>query len=93
MIRRIPQRLALGLAAVVPLVHPARAAGTTRLGLPTKAYWSPILATAAGRQRFFAKGGIGADPTVYRGRMKYFEALATGAADLILDPRFLVATG
>ncbi len=93
MTHRIPRRLALGLAAVVPFVHPARAADTIRLGLPTKAYWPTILATAAVRQGFFAKEGIGAEPTVYRGGAECFEALAAGAADLILDPPSLVAAG
>ncbi len=93
MTHRIPRRLALGLAAAVPFVRPARAADTIRLGLPTKAYWPTILATAAVRQGFFAKEGIGAEPTVYRGGAECFEALAAGAADLILDPPSLVAAG
>ena len=90
---RISRRLALGSAAVMPFIRPARAADTIRLGLPTKAYWPTILATAAVRQGFFAKEGIGAEPTVYRGGAECFEALAAGAADLILDPPSLVAAG
>lgn len=89
----ISRRLALGSAAVMPFIRPARAADTIRLGLPTKAYWPTILATAAVRQGFFAKEGIGAEPTVYRGGAECFEALAAGAADLILDPPSLVAAG
>lgn len=93
MTHRISRRLALGGAAVIPFIRPARAADTIRLGLPTKAYWPTILATAAVRQGFFAKEGIGAEPTVYRGGAECFEALAAGAADLILDPPSLVAAG
>ena len=93
MTHRIPRRLALGLAAVVPFVRPARAADTIRLGLPTKAYWPTILATAAIRQGFFAKEGIGAEPTVYRGGAECVAAPAAGAADLILDPPSLAAAG
>ncbi len=97
MTRRLTRRLVLGAAAAAPLVPSlvptARAADTIRLGLPTKAYWPTILATAAVRQGFFAKEGIGVEPTVYRGGAECFEALAAGAADLILDPPSLVAAG
>ena len=92
MTHRITRRLALA-AAAIPFIRPARAADTIRLGLPTKAYWPTILATAAARQGFFAKEGIGVEPTVYRGGAECFEALAAGAADLILDPPALVAAG
>jgi len=87
------RRLFIGTAATIPFIRPARAADTIRLGLPTKAYWPTILATAAVRQGFFAKEGIGAELTVYRGGAECFEALAAGAADLILDPPSLVAAG
>lgn len=93
MTHRITRRLALGTAALAPFSRPARAADTIRLGLPTKAYWPTILATAAVRQGFFTKEGIGAEPTVYRGGAECFEALAAGAADLVLDPPSLVAAG
>ena len=91
--RCITRRLVIGSAVTVPFIRPARAADTIRLGLPTKAYWPTILATAAVRQGFFAKEGIGAELTVYRGGAECFEALAAGAADLILDPPALVAAG
>ena len=93
MTRRLTRRLVLGTAAAVPFVRPAWAADTIRLGLPTKAYWPTIVATAAVRQGLFTKEGIGAEPTVYRGGAECFEALAAGAADLILDPPSLVAAG
>lgn len=87
------RRLVFGSVLAAPFIRPARAADTIRLGLPTKAYWPTILATAAVRQGFFTKEGIGAEPTVYRGGAECFEALAAGAADLILDPPSLVAAG
>ena len=93
MTHTITRRLAIGAAAAIPFARGARAAGTLRLGLPTKAYWPTILVTAAVRQGYFAKEGIGAEPTVYRGGAECFEALAAGAADLILDPPALVAAG
>lgn len=93
MTHRITRRLVLGGALAAPSLGPAWAAETIRLGLPTKAYWPTILATAAQRQDFFGKEGIGVEPTVYRGGAECFEALAAGAADLILDPPALVAAG
>lgn len=97
MTQRLTRRLALGAVAAAPFLYstmrPALAADTIRLGLPTKAYWPTILATAAVRQGLFTKEGIGAEPTVYRGGAECFEALAAGAADLILDPPSLVAAG
>lgn len=93
MTRYMTRRFAIGTAATISFIRPARAADTIRLGLPTKAYWPTILATAAVRQGFFTKEGIGAELTVYRGGAECFEALAAGAADLILDPPSLVAAG
>lgn len=87
------RRLVVGTALAMPFIRPARAAGTIRLGLPTKAYWPTIVATAAARQGFFGKEGITAEPTIYRGGAECFEALAAGAADLVLDPPSLVAAG
>ena len=94
MLRHLPRRIILGSALAAPFIRSAGAAsGTIRLGLPTKTYWPTIVATAAVRQKFFTKEGIGAEPTVYRGGAECFEALAAGAADLILDPPALVAAG
>lgn len=89
----LSRRLVLGSALAAPLVRSATAAPTIRLGLPTKTYWPTIVATAAVRQGFFTKEGIGAELTIYRGGAECFEALAAGAADLILDPPALVAAG
>ncbi len=84
----------IGAAVLAPqFARPAGAADTVRIGLPTKAFWPTIIATAAVRQDMFAREGIAAEPTVYRGGAECFEALAAGAADLILDPPAIVAAG
>ena len=94
---RVTRRTAaamLGAGLFTPaLISTARAQDVIRLGLPTKAFWPTIVAQAAVRQGMFTKEGIGAEPTVYRGGAECFEALAAGAADLILDPPALVAAG
>src|SRR5919206_4093258 len=64
-----------------------------RIGLPTKVYWPTVVAEAAVRQKLFEKESLKAELTVYRGGAECFEALAAGAADVILDPPSLVATG
>ena len=93
MSRRTAAALIGGAALAPQSVRPARAADTIRIGLPTKAFWPTIVATAAERQHMFAREGIAAEPTVYRGGAECFEALAAGAADLILDPPAIVAAG
>src|SRR5438477_408563 len=71
----------------------AQAQETVRIGLPTKTYWPTIVAETAVRQKLFEKEGIHAELTIYRSGAECFEALAAGAADVILDPPSLVATG
>jgi NitT/TauT family transport system substrate-binding protein len=71
----------------------AQAQETLRVGLPTKTYWPTIVAEAAVRQKLFEKEGLKAELTVYRGGAECFEALAAGAADIILDPPSLPAAG
>lgn len=75
------------------LSRPALAAETVRIGLPTKTYWPTIVAEAAKNRGLYVKEGLAAELTVYRGGAEAFEALAAGAADLILDPPALVAAG
>jgi NitT/TauT family transport system substrate-binding protein len=83
------------LSAISCLAVPAmaQAADTIRIGLPTKTYWPTTIAETAVRQKLFEKEGIKAELTVYRGGAETFEAMAAGAADLILDPPSLVAAG
>lgn len=71
----------------------ALAADTIRVGLPTKTYWPTTVAETAVRQHLFEKEGLKAKLTIYRGGAEAFEAMAAGAADIILDPPPLVAAG
>src|SRR5258708_19362606 len=91
----IPRRHALAsLVAAAVLGAPAAAsAETIRVGLPTKTYWPTTIAETAVRQKLFEKEGISAELTIYRGGAETFEAMAAGAADIILDPPSLVSAG
>jgi NitT/TauT family transport system substrate-binding protein len=71
----------------------AQAAEKIRVGLPTKTYWPTTIAETAVRQKLFEKEGITAELTIYRGGAETFEAMAAGAADIILDPPSLVSAG
>ena len=71
----------------------AQAADTVRIGLPTKTYWPTTIAETAVRQKLFEKEGIAAELTIYRGGAETFEAMAAGAADVILDATSLVSAG
>jgi NitT/TauT family transport system substrate-binding protein len=77
-----PALLALGAAGTI--TRPARAQGIVRIALPTKTYFPTVITEAAVRQKLFAKEGIGAEPTVYRGGAECLEAMAAGAADISL---------
>ncbi len=82
------------LTATVLFAIPAVcSAETVRIGLPTKTYWPTTVAEAAKSQKLFEKEGITAELTIYRGGAETFEALAAGAADLILDAPALPAAG
>ena len=82
-------------AAAVAMPHIARAqgAGTIRIGVPTRTYWPTIIAETAIRQKLFEKEGIKAELTIYRSGAEGFEALAAGAADLVLNSSMSVAGG
>ncbi len=71
----------------------AQAMEKVRIGLPTKTYWPTTIAETAVRQKFFEKEGIAAELTIYRGGAETFEAMAAGAADVILDATSLAAAG
>src|SRR6186713_3661363 len=71
----------------------ANAAEMVRIGLPTKTYWPTTIAETAVRQKLFEKEGIAAELTIYRGGAETFEAMAAGAADVILDATSLAAAG
>jgi NitT/TauT family transport system substrate-binding protein len=82
------------LTASALIAAPAASyAETVRIGLPTKTYWPTTVAEAAAHQKLFEKEGITAELTIYRGGAECFEALAAGAADLILDAPSLPSAG
>ena len=89
------RRHMLATLAASTLLAPraASAAETVRIGLPTKTYWPTTVAEAARSQKLFEKEGIAAELTIYRGGAETFEAMAAGAADLILDAPSLPAAG
>jgi NitT/TauT family transport system substrate-binding protein len=72
---------------------PALAQQTVRIALPTKTYFPTIIAETAVRQKLFAKEGLKAELTVYRGGAEAFEAVAAGAADITLGSCAIVAAG
>jgi NitT/TauT family transport system substrate-binding protein len=92
---RLGRRAALGAGlAAAALAGPAIAQGAkVRVGVPTRAYWPTIITLATIRQKLFEKEGATAEMTIYRSGAECFEALAAGAADIILDPPALVAAG
>jgi NitT/TauT family transport system substrate-binding protein len=81
------------LATMLGASAMAQAADTVRIGLPTKTYWPTTIAETAVRQKLFEKEGITAELTIYRGGAETFEAMAAGAADVILDATSLVSAG
>lgn len=88
------RRLKAILTATMLFAAPALScAETVRIGLPTKTYWPTTVAEAAVHQKLFEKEGITAELTIYRGGAETFEALAAGAADVILDAPSLPAAG
>jgi ABC-type nitrate/sulfonate/bicarbonate transport system substrate-binding protein len=91
----IARRLVLSLlgAAALAAASCTAQAETIRVGLPTKTYWPTTIAETAVRQKLFEKEGISAELTIYRGGAETFEAMAAGAADIILDPPSLVSAG
>jgi len=91
----ISRRIALASLAAATLfaTSVAAQAETIRVGLPTKTYWPTTIAETAVRQKLFEKEGISAELTIYRGGAETFEAMAAGAADIILDPPSLVSAG
>ena len=82
--------LSSAMLCAMPAISQAE---TVRIGLPTKTYWPTTVAEAAAHQKLFEKEGITAEITIYRGGAEAFEALAAGAADLILDAPSLPAAG
>ncbi len=84
---------AVTASTLLALPGMAQSAETVRIGLPTKTYWPTTIAETAVRQKLFEKEGIAAELTIYRGGAETFEAMAAGAADVILDATSLAAAG
>ncbi len=84
--------LAAGLCASLPSTR-AQAQDLVRIALPTKTYYPTIVTETALRQGLFAKEGIKAELTVYRGGAEAFEAVAAGAADISLGSAAIIAAG
>ncbi len=84
---------AITAAALLGTSGMAHAADMVRIGLPTKTYWPTTIAETAVKQKLFEKEGITAELTIYRGGAETFEAMAAGAADVILDATSLAAAG
>jgi ABC-type nitrate/sulfonate/bicarbonate transport system substrate-binding protein len=84
---------ALTASTLLAMPGMAQSAETVRIGLPTKTYWPTTIAETAVRQKLFEKEGIAAELTIYRGGAETFEAMAAGAADVILDATSLAAAG
>jgi ABC-type nitrate/sulfonate/bicarbonate transport system substrate-binding protein len=83
----------MAMAALLGASGMAQAADMVRIGLPTKTYWPTTIAETAVKQKLFEKEGITAELTIYRGGAETFEAMAAGAADVILDATSLAAAG
>ena len=93
--RAVSRRRALLLGAVLPLLFTTSgwAQQTVRIGVPTKTFWPTIVAEAAMQQKLFEKEGLKAELTIYKGGGESFEALAAGAADIVLVVPSFAATG
>lgn len=86
--------LGYGAASLAALTtRPARAADVVRIGVPTKTYYPTIIAETAIRQKLFDKEGVQAELTIYRGGAEGYEAMAAGAADVIMNSASSVAAG
>ncbi len=85
--------LAGAAALCTPRIALGQARETVRIGVPTKTYWPTIICETAIRQKLFEKEGVNAELTIYRSGAEGFEAIAAGAADLILNSSSSVAAG
>ena len=90
--RRVLGYGAAGIALGMPSIVRAQTQ-TVRIGLPTKTYYPTIIAETALRHKLFEKEGIKAELTIYRGGAEGYEALAAGAADMIMNSASSVSAG
>jgi NitT/TauT family transport system substrate-binding protein len=85
--------LAGAATLAMPRIARGQARETVRIGVPTKTYWPTIISETAIRQKLFDKEGIKAELTIYRSGAEGFEAIAAGAADIVLNSSSSVAAG
>jgi NitT/TauT family transport system substrate-binding protein len=83
----------LGATVAMPWVARAQGANVIRIGVPTKTYYPTIIAETAIRQKLFEKEGLKPELTIYRSGAEGFEALAAGAADIVMNSSMSVAGG
>ena len=83
----------LGATVAMPWVARAQGSNVVRIGVPTKTYYPTIIAETAIRQKLFDKEGLKPELTIYRSGAEGFEALAAGAADIVLNSSMSVAGG
>lgn len=92
---KLSRRAALAAVAAtgLPRIAVAQARQKVRIGVPTKTYWPTIVCETAIRQKLFDKEGLDCELTIYRGGAEGFEAMAAGAADVIVHASSAVAAG
>ena len=83
----------LGATVAMPWVARAQGGNVVRIGVPTKTYYPTIIAETAIRQKLFEKEGLKPELTIYRSGAEGFEALAAGAADIVMNSTMSVAGG
>lgn len=92
---KLTRRAALAAVAAsgLPRIAVAQAKQKVRIGVPTKTYWPTIVCETAIRQKLFDREGLDCELTIYRGGAECFEALAAGAADMVVHASAAVAAG
>ncbi len=83
----------IGATIAMPGIVRGQASNVVRIGVPTKTYYPTIIAETAIRQKLFEKEGLKAELTIYRSGAEGFEALAAGAADIVMNSTMSVAGG
>ncbi|TAM83278.1 MAG: ABC transporter substrate-binding protein [Candidimonas sp.] len=81
------------MVSAMVAANAAHAAEKVRLAMPTQSWWPTTVVTAASKLKLFQKEGVDAEITVYKGGGPAFEALAAKAADMTINPAYLVALG
>jgi NitT/TauT family transport system substrate-binding protein len=91
--RKVFVQLGAVALAAAAFCGTANAEDVVRIALPTKTYYPTIITETALRQGLFAKEGIKAELTVYRGGAEAFESVAAGASDISLGSAAIIAGG